>query len=69
MKTLQWLEENNMVENAKQGIEIAEKAMDKVQGAVAYVSEATDEAADVKRVEEVLGFIRQDKVLLVKYAG
>jgi len=43
--------------------------MDKVQGAVSYVSEATDEAADVKRVEEVLGFIRQDKVLLVKYAG
>lgn len=43
--------------------------MDKVKGAVGYVSDATDEAADVKRVEEVLGFIRQDKVLLVKYAG
>lgn len=43
--------------------------MEKVKGAVDYISSATDEAADVKRVEEVLGFIREKKVLLVKYSG
>tara|TARA_B110000503_G_C6886839_1_gene305056 strand:- start:314 stop:571 length:258 start_codon:yes stop_codon:yes gene_type:complete len=59
MKKLQWLEENETVKNAKQGLEIAEEAMDKVKGAISYVNSATDEAADVKRVEEVLGFIRE----------
>lgn len=69
MKKLQWLEENETVKNAKQGLEIAEEAMDKVKGAISYVNSATDEAADVKRVEEVLGFIREQKVTLVRYTG
>ena len=69
MKKLQWLKENETVKNAKQGLEIAEEAMDKVKGAISYVNSATDEAADVKRVEEVLGFIREQKVTLVRYTG
>ena len=69
IQKLQWLAENNVVGNDDQGLHVAEEALDKVAGAITYVNQATDEAADVKRIEEVLGFIREKKVILKRYTG
>jgi hypothetical protein len=51
------------------GLEVADDALEVVAGAVEYVHEVADEAGDVKRLEEVLGYVRKEKVLLVKYSG
>lgn len=51
------------------GIEEVEEAANLVEGALKYINKASDKIADVKRVEEVLAFIRNEKVILVKYTG
>lgn len=66
MKKLQWLQENN---SDSEGLDVADEALELVSGAINYVNTASDEAAEVKRIEEVLAFIREKKVILVRYTG
>lgn len=69
IKKLTWLQQKDEGIDVKGGIKIAEEALGMVAGAIQYVGKATDDAADVKRVEEVLAFVRQEKVILVRYTG
>ena len=51
------------------GLEEVDDALTLVSGAVAYVSEVSEEAGDVERVKEVLSFMKKEAVILVKYSG
>ena len=46
---------------------VLEDALGFLSSAVGYVDDVSKEAGDVKRVEQVLAFLKKESIILVKY--
>lgn len=51
------------------GMSTMNDALEVVNDSLEYVEDSVDSAADVKRVQDVLNFVRSEATILQRYAG